>query len=182
MTTKQQTPEYWLRRLVFYSLMIVCLVSFMSISAYLSDADTARNRITIGSNVIEIVEEFEPPKKLEPGITFKKDVKVTNTGTVNCYIRVMAVFANGDMGSYCTVNWNDDVWCYNEQDGYWYYPVRVAAGATTPSLFTTVTLSEDIPEAEITDFDIIIYAESYQSYGFDHYTEAWENYQKNKPE
>lgn len=44
------------------------------------------------------------------------------------------------------------------------------------------TLNENTPDADIRDFDILVYAESYQAKGFSDYGSAWDNYQKNKPD
>ena len=168
---------------------IVILLCFICLScalttgvvAYLSDADNSDNSFIIGGNTIELVEEFIPPKELAPGVVIKKDVSVTNTGLNDCYVRVMAVFTNSDMGDWCTVDWNTGAgWVYNQEDGYWYYPNPISNGETTPSLFTTITLSEDIPESLVKDFDMIVYAESYQSADSEDYASAWEGYKANK--
>lgn len=150
--------------------------------AYLSDGDSAVNEITVGGNRVEIVEEFEPPAELVPGVSFTKDVKVENVGPSDCYVRIKAVFTDSDMGKYCSVDFNTTDYTYNEADGYYYYKKILKSGDATPSLFTTVTLSNAITTAEIKDFDILVYTESYQSAGFTDYSKAWEHYHKNKPD
>ncbi len=161
-------------------LLAACLC-VSGVAAYMADADKARNQFTIGGVNVELTEEFNPPEKLTPGVVIEKDVKVTNTGPNSCYVRVLAVFSNSDMGQYCTVDWNTTDWVYNENDSYWYYTKAIIDGEVTTSLFTTITLSEEIPEAAIKDFDMIVYTESYQADGFADYQSAWANYQANKP-
>lgn len=150
------------------------------ISAYLADTSVQENKLSVGYNTISVVEDFEPPKELVPGISFKKDVKIENTGTVDTYVRVKALFTNSDMMPYCTIDYNTTDWVFNNEDGYYYLINPVAVGETSPSLFTNVKLSDDIGITDIKDFDILIYAESYQSYGYDSYEIAWNDYYKNK--
>lgn len=157
------------------------IASAVGVYSYLSDKDTHSNKISIGGVNTEVVEDFDPPKKLEPGTSFTKDVKVKNLGPSDCYIRIKAVFTDSDMGDRCTVDFNTDDFIYHEDDGYYYYPKALKDGESTPSLFTKVTLSDEIPPEEIKDFDILIYSEAYQSEGFDFYKDAWEYYHRNKP-
>lgn len=147
--------------------------------SYLSDGDTATNRIVIGTVQNSVVEKFDPPEKLEPGTSFTKDVKVENTGTADNYVRIKAVFTDSDMKKYCTVDWNDTDYIYNEEDGFWYYPQPLKAGESTPSLFTTITVSDEIPENQIKEFDVLVYTEAVQARTFDSYTQAWETYKAN---
>lgn len=157
-------------------------------TAFLSDADKAKNNFRVGTNKIEIVEDFEPPAKLEPNIEFKKDVSIKNIGTGDAFVRIKAVFTDSDMEKYCTVDFNSsedkdnksaDYW-HNTEDGYYYYKKNLKAGDSSPSLFTKVAVG-NIPVEEIKDFDILVYAESYQSSGFDDYNDAWDYYQRNNP-
>lgn len=161
--------------------VVVFAVGFSGILAYLTDADSAVNKATIGGNSIEIVEEFNPPKDIAPGTSFTKDVKVSNIGSSSCYVRIKAVFEDSHMEQYCDIDWNDTVWVFD--DGYWYYPKVLLGGSITPSLFTTVTIKDDTPGSKLTSFNIIVYAESVESNqgnGFTSYEQAWQNYHKNK--
>lgn len=169
---------------IILSLFLICFSIFgvTSIYAYLTSLDKELNNITIGSNVIEVNEIFEPPIKLEPGIIFKKDVKVDNTGLSDCYVRIKAVYTDSDMGKYCSLDIDSENYIYNPDDNFYYYKNILESGASTPSLFTTVTLSQDIPVAEIKNFDILIYAESYPAADFKDYEAAWKHYQRNNKE
>lgn len=163
-------------------LIVLMMISIIGgVYAYLTSNDTAKNTLVIGGVNTEVVEEFTPPEKLEPGTSFTKDVKVKNLGPSECYVRIKAVFTDSDMEKYCTVDFNTRDYVYNEDDGFYYYTEILRVGDITPSLFTTVSLSEEITEAEIKDFDILVYSEAYQSEGFDNYKDAWEYYHRNKP-
>ena len=175
--------------LIFATMVIV---GVGGVYAYLASGDSATNVLTVGGVNTEIVEEFTPPTKLEPGVSFTKDVSVKNLGPSGCYIRIKAVFTDSDMEKYCTVDWNTDDFVYNEKDGYYYYVKPLDVNETSASLFTTVTLSDDIKSEEIKDFDILIYSEAFQSSGyqnddgvwteFNNYEEAWAYYHRNKPQ
>ena len=54
--------------------LVVLDISVVSVSAYFSDREEKRNRITVGDSNIEIVEEFDPPEKIEPGSHFTKSL------------------------------------------------------------------------------------------------------------
>lgn len=164
------------KKLVIISVISVILIgclSFGLISAYFTDKDTKQNQVTVGYNTIQVVEDFDSPSELVPGLSFKKDVKVENTGKVPCYVRVKSLFTDEDMLPYCTVDYNTNDWVYNDKDDYWYYTHKVVINDMTQSLFTTVKINDDVQSSDIKDFDILIYAESHQSDGYDTYKDVW---------
>lgn len=164
---------------MIFVFLLFCALSITGIFAYLSDGDYADNQILIGSNEIEVTEEFDPPDELKPNSTFHKDVKITNTGESPCYIRVMVKYTDMDIGQYCTLDINNS-WVAGA-DGYYYYPELLNPGEQTESLFTTVEIG-NIPVESITGFDIIVYGESIQCIGEIErgYQETWDQYQINK--
>ena len=143
-------------KIAFSCATAALLICVTGVVAYLVDADRANNKLVIGGSNIELVENFVPPERLKPGVTFTKNVRVKNLGLSDCYVRVMAKFSDSDIGKYCEVDWNTEEWNYNEEDGYWYYPSSISKGDKTPNLLTTITLSEDIPESAIKDFNMIV--------------------------
>ena len=80
--------------LAVFVLLAVILVLLPYSTAYLSHVETKDNPITIGQYDIMIEEKFTPPKEWQPNTTYKKDVKIRNTGTVPCYIRVYAALSD----------------------------------------------------------------------------------------
>ena len=162
--------------------VIVGLLCIGGIAAYLTAAAKITNTVTVGYNEIEIVEDFTPPIEMKPGVSFQKEVAVSNTGPVDCFVRVLSLFSRSDMEDLCDVNYNTQDWEYNETDQYWYYKHSLKAGETTEPLFDTVKIHDDASETAIKAFDIIVYAESYQDSGeFSNYQAAWEHFQINHP-
>lgn len=147
--------------LVFLLAGIILMMVPFSI-AYLTHVETRENRITIGQNDVMIEEDFTPPKQWQPDTTYEKDVKVRNTGSVSCYIRVYAALSDTAIPAHMDFDTKD--WTQAD-DGYWYHNSIVEPGAVTSSLFTKVTI-EDIEIEQRKTFDIIIYAESVQAEGY----------------
>ena len=170
---KKQT--FW-----FLILFLGILAFSTGIIAYLSDADKATNEISIGQQEIEIVEKYEPPKDPKPGTSFKKNVAIKNIGLSDCFTRVKVVFSRSDMEEISIIDWNKQTWKYNDKDGYWYYIKPLKYNETSDSLMENVTISEFAEEADIKDYDIIIYSESVQKGDFENYQDAWIEFEKNK--
>lgn len=161
-----------------FTVFCCTLVSIDTISAYLADGDSARNVITVGSNNISIDEEFDP-KPIEPGGQITKKVRIRNDGPNSCFVRARVVFSDSRIGKYANIDWNLKDWVYDSSDEYYYYKTAINQDDVTTWLMTSIQFSENIPEQEITDVDVIVYAESYQSFGFLDYREAWKDYQLN---
>ena len=170
-----------------YVLYIVTSVFFLLslgallVGAYLVDGDRARNALVIGGNETPVIETFPPPEEITPGAEYIKEVKAENTGPTPCYVRIKAVFTDGDMGENCLVDWNQKDWIFDRKDGYFYYPKVLSQGESTPDLFTKVKIGKELTKEEIKKFDMIVYSESYQAKGFSDYREAWADYRKNRP-
>ena len=152
--------------------------SITTIAAYLADGDSASNAITVGGNRISIDEIFDPEPMI-PGEDVVKKVRIKNIGPNDCYVRVMAVFSDSDVGKYTQVDWNLKDWIFNAQDGYYYYPQILENDKVTPWLCTTLTFDDDLPDEMIKDVELIVYAESYQAEEFEQYEQAWKHYQIN---
>ena len=83
---------------------IVLLVFISNIMAFFTSSDSTSNRfraVTPPEPVVQIAvtEEFEPPseKTNEP---FRKDVKITNSGTQMCYVRVRLEISNYEFADF----------------------------------------------------------------------------------
>lgn len=140
-------------------LILAC--SFGTTYAYLHVKQQAVNKFTVGENVIELHEDYKPPEKLEPGIDFKKEPYVENTGNVPCFVRMRADFSDSKAEKFCEALNIDTNWKKNT-DGYYYYKHLLEPNMRTESLFTTVKIKDTSSISDMIDFDILIYAESCQ--------------------
>lgn len=142
-------------------LLLVC--SFGATYAYLYVKSQTVNEFTVGENTIEVHEDYKPPEKLEPGVSFKKEPYVENTGNVSCFVRMRADFSDSKAKDFCKdLDIDTNYWIKDDSDGYYYYNQFLKPGEKTKSLFTTVRIKEDAKDLDMIDFDILIYAESCQ--------------------
>lgn len=182
----------------------VCCFGFSATWAYFSSFGRADNVFRVGSNVIRIEEDYEPPKELTTGENlFRKRVQVKNTGSVSCFVRVFADFSDYAVKEYSFLSPDGltyypakeyeqhlpEAWVYisEEEDellgGFYYYTQPLEKGKKTVSLFEKVKCSFQNTE-EIRAFDILVSAESVQIYdkdgaefdGADGYQDAWREY------
>ncbi|MBR2282839.1 MAG: hypothetical protein IJ874_00240 [Ruminococcus sp.] len=153
------------------------MIFISNIMAFFTSSDSTSNRfraVTPPEPVVQIAvtEEFEPPseKTNEP---FRKDVKITNTGTEICYVRVRLEISNYEFANLAyysadginyvkAENYITDLptgWVYS--DGFYYYTEPLAIGASTTNLLQWVKI--DFPAdstVHANSFDIFVYAEA----------------------
>lgn len=119
--------------LICLALSLVCGITL----AYLfTNTDPIENKFTPASVGIEITETFD--------YKVKKNVKVTNTGDTECYIRatIVVTWKNDEdevyptqpvLGGDYTMTMGSDDWM-QAKDGFWYYKLPVAKGGSTTNL------------------------------------------------
>lgn len=139
--------------------------------AYLTDQDRAENELSVTENEIHIEEAFDPPDDPKPGTVITKAPVVVNDSKVNVYIRMSVKFSDSDEEALCLPLEINGHWM-KQSDGYYYYDKALAMGEKTEPLFEKITIRNDIPEEELIPFDVLVYAESVQSYGLT-MDEAW---------
>lgn len=162
--------------------LVVLDISVVSVSAYFSDREEKRNRITVGDSNIEIVEEFDPPEKIEPGSHFTKKVCMKNLGKSDCFIRCRLELSSEEILPYLEFDIDKAKWSLKE-DGYYYYREAVEVKKQTTNLLEEIQIKENAP-SEVTEkgFSILVYAESYQQGKFEknQWKEAWEHFERNQ--
>lgn len=91
------------KRKILMLAMSLCMVAILAVGgtlAYFQDTDSATNVFTVGNVDIKLDEVFVPNSKLFPGVDVEKDVKVTNIGSEEAYVRVHiaipAILDSGD--------------------------------------------------------------------------------------
>lgn len=162
--------------------MILILALILSIAlvvyGYFTYKATVKNSINLGFNQIQVNENYIPPLSMEKGISFTKEPYVTNTGNVECYVRIKSVISDSRVEQYLTIDYNEEDFSYNSEDGYWYYKESILPGERTESLFTTVSIAEDADDIVLDGFDIYVYAESVQVVLGKTMDEVWDNFNK----
>ena len=190
--------------------ILIALVALLAIVfggrgayAYFTDAEKTQNNITIGTNEIEIVEEFPtPPDPVVGDNNYKKVVSVKNTGDVDCFVRVFAEFEDADVrkvAQYSKDNGSHyfaeaayrsnnlpEGWGYVSTGNlapYYYYTKALKPNESTTNLFTNLKVTFATAD-DVEDFKFTVYAESVQTYdkngtlftGANAYQSAWEEF------
>lgn len=169
--------------------LIVSIVSFIFLGiavtfAFLTANDNAENKLKIAETDTAIIDDFEPPSAISPGVTFKKTVSVQNTGKTNSFIRMKIIFSDSKAEEFCALDGMDtENWEYCD-DGYYYYKHIVAPSAATQPLFTDITIKTTKSDGtsytiyDMVDFDITVYAEAIQATDYieSEYLTAWADY------
>lgn len=170
---------------VFGGLCSLCLASILfvgSASAYMMDKESAENLITVGENTIEIVENFQPPADGYGDYTeIPKEVKITNTGSVPCYVRVYLESTYSDDNRFImgklTGGYNDFLdeipmdtvfngWVHSSDDGWYYYTKPLGVGESTTTLIDAVCYYDgNFDWFDVEDIDVYVYSESVQDMG-----------------
>lgn len=150
-----------------HKLFLLCMVLgglflIRPTSAYLRAQEQQENHITIGENEIRIQEKFQKPSYWLFSTTYEKEVRIQNTGSIPCYIRVFAEVSNADIPAQMVLNTTAWKKC---KDGYYYYKDIVAPEQKTAALFQHVQITEADIKQEA--FQIIVYAESVQAQGYE---------------
>lgn len=164
---------------ILISLIIITFIMIIGVFtySYFTHKAVVQNNINLGYNKIQLNENYIPPLSIEKGISYTKEPYVTNTGNVDCYVRIKSVVSDSRVAKYLTIDYNTTDYTYNADDGYWYYNKVLVAGDRTESLFTTVSIAEDADDIVLDGFDIYVYAESVQTVEGKSMEEVW-NYFK----
>lgn len=129
-------------------------ISLQGAMAYFTTNVSAQGGVAVElGHTTEIVEKFE---------SWTKDIKITNTGDVDCYVRVKVL-----AGSQFTLEIGGEDWSRNE-DGYWYYSDPVAPHQSTGSLLAKIQipkeLSQDFNVAVVQECTPVLYDEAGKPY------------------
>lgn len=171
-------------------LLVVLAVSLLAAGggtvSYLTAYSQRENETAIGVNTTTIEEVFPDPDPVPvpENPEYTKTVWVSNQSSgedgfcVDCYVRVLPVFSNADLGRAVTLkNLNTTDWEYRD-DGYYYYKYVLKEGESTSPLFRGFSISsdqvEDTYRSFLREFSISVYEESIQAEGFADYRAAWD--------
>jgi hypothetical protein len=168
------------RKYIIFSLLafLLCIFFVPTLHAYLSDHEIIQNEISLGGVNLEIMEDFQPPQSLRPGISFQKKVSVKNRGPGECFLRIRVVVSDSDMEKQLSFDYNTED--YEKKEGYYYYKKCLFPGQCASELFHKVTIPENASEEVLKNFDIFILAEGCQGKNFENYFDAWKVMEQNK--
>ena len=157
---------------------IIVLIIFVStaIYAYYIYQKSIENTIVLAYNEIQVNEIYEPPLKLQKGISFKKEPTIKNIGNIDCYVRVKSLLSDSRVESEITIDYNLSDYTYNNLDKYYYYNKILKPGETSKPLFTSVTIHSDAEDIILDNFDIYIYAESVQTIENKNMIDVWNHF------
>ena len=134
----------------------VCLLLLTGgICAYLISTANQTNSFTVGENVTQIEEVFEPPETIEAG---------------QSYVRVFAEFSDPEQADAMRLDFNTTDWTVKQTDGYYYYKKILPVGEATAPLFEEIYAEKDSAKLEL-----IVYSESVQAEGSTSPQEAFQN-------
>ena len=163
------------KKWLFFALFIsLCAGTTGGIAyAWLIDRKEAENIVQFAGNDIHIQEEFDPPQDPNPGDVIAKRPCIINDSDTDVFVRVMVQFSDSDAGKQCeplVINsgWN------RKADGYYYYDEKLHAGESTTGIFDNIVIKESVKKEELIPFDVLVYAESVQAYGFSSAQEAFD--------
>ncbi len=130
---------------------LLASLSVGTIMAYFTTYATAEGgvQMDLGFTETEITEEV---------VDGKKEVKLTNTGEYDCYVRLMALAGDAHRLAYDEPG-EDDMWTPSG-DGYYYYNDILSPGETTTQLDVLFELPQAAEGKEPADFNVIIIQEN----------------------
>lgn len=163
------------------------LVGSLITYAAMTTTEKKINQFQVGNLQTTVSEVFTETTKISPGQKIKKEVKITNSGTINQFVRVLLfpeIKKNAEDGSTrilaatigqeLIVDINTTNWILGE-DGYYYYTDSIKPGSkqATSALFTTVTLKQGIDSSyNDANATLLVKAEAV-SCTVEQYREAW---------
>jgi predicted ribosomally synthesized peptide with SipW-like signal peptide len=168
-------------------LVISCLIlGGMTAYAAFTSKEEKTTLFQVGNLQTKISEVFSEPTTIMPDELIEKRVKITNTGTLNQFVRVMlhpeirlekegtTRLLSAKIGDEVLLDIDEDKWKLGE-DGYYYYLNVVEPGTakTTDALFTQVKLKRELGlEYHMATFNLLIKIEAVNC-AKDNYRKAW---------
>ena len=86
--------------------VLILAASVGTTLAYLGAKQNADNTIKVGTDIAEVSETFTEPSIQQQNNETTKEIKVKNTGSVPCFVRVYAEFSDSEIASIAKVNNN----------------------------------------------------------------------------
>ncbi len=160
--------------LLAFALSMLLLLTAGGTLAYFTDTTAVRESgFAVGRMAVSLEESSgqEAVANVYPGQLLPKDPKVTNTGTVPCFVRIrvdgLEALGTGDDRIRCsTANVPDALgsnW-FRHGDGLYYYDRLLLPGESTSALFEAILLPAALPVGA-EGFRLEVQAQAAQAYG-----------------
>lgn len=170
--------------------IICCLVSGLTLAYLVTQTDFIKNTFYPANVNNSIDESFGHDPDTPDGDIVKKDVKITNTGDVDAYVRVKVVISwtqqdkDGNVtevykqtpveGTDYTITYAENTkWVYDDESGYWYYTAAVAPGNATEILIKECKEAEESNKPDGYDLTVEIISQSIQAKPDTAVKQAW---------
>ena len=178
--------------------LVVALMAVFAIGgslAYFTDTDAKTNTFTVGNVDIELTEPAWDPDEdhiADPGVAVAKDPTVTNIGANEAWVRVNVTISDAtafkaamrthEITDLATIfaDHNESLWSRagivedttaNTITYSYYYKNKLAPGASTGAIFTSVTIPAVFTSDEMAEFNgeftINVTADAIQTSGLD---------------
>ena len=167
-----------------YKTILICIIIFCiamvstGIYAYLTYQKNNDDIVLLAYNEIKIDEIYEPPLKIEKGISFKKEPQIKNIGNSDCYLRIKALVSDSRIEKDLSIDFNYNDYKYNENDGYYYYNDVLRPQNIAKPLFTNISINNNADDLVLDGFDIYVYAESVQTIQNKNMNDVWNYFNK----
>ena len=152
--------------------MALLIFGIIGIDALQWHTQSKEATFSVANHNFKLLDEVEKQETYAPGDVIPHSVAIKNTGSGSLYVRIKAVFESSDIENVCSLDLNTTDYLY--EDGFYYLTSVLPAGETSPTLFTTVTISSDATLEEGFAPDMIIYAEVVSIGTSNNYRDAWE--------
>lgn len=138
--------------------LAAAVIGGVTMALNLARASSLTNTFSVGSVDTEIEENVNSEGTKEP--------YVKNTGESNCLVRMRATVSPED--AKVELEGFNELWLYNEGDGFYYYQGFVEPGKRTEvPLFTAYKLNGKADLSDFVPFQITLYQESIQTRAVD---------------
>lgn len=181
MLNKGKFSKYGLVISIITALLFIFILGTQTTLAFLSqETNTADNTFSAGAVTVEIKEDFTPPDELEPGIDIEKDVKVVNTDSIPCYVRVFCNVSDSRVSEWASLDYNTTEWSVPDEEGWRYYKTVLSPDDESVSLITKIHIAEQEPAHGYSSFNVPVVVEAVQAKGTDgeimSLPQAWDNF------
>lgn len=134
--------------------------------AYYTGSDVSDSSVSVGFCDVEILEEGKLSADIPAGRAFRivDAVRVSNTGTLPCFIRAAVDYDCYLTEAASTVTDMSDKWVYDPDTMFWYYTGRLLPGEKSELLMSGIDVSP-LPDWLAEGYRVGVYVEAIDDRG-----------------